>query len=86
MDSGCTILHVVHTGIKKIIKHSKNLGLRAHVITCGDLVNIYDNIIVLEDDLFVSPYFYKYANDALNFIIKPNQLVEYHYTIINEIF
>ena len=61
-------------GIKKIIKHSKNLGLRAHVITCGDLVNIYDNIIVLEDDLFVSPYFYKYANDALKFYNKTESI------------
>lgn len=54
-------------GEKKIIAHKENLGLRKHVISCGDLVYEYENIIVLEDDLFVSPFFFDYANQALEF-------------------
>ena len=39
-----------------------------------NILNIYENIIVLEDDLFVSPYFYKYANDALKFYNKTESI------------
>lgn len=47
-------------GDKEIIKHEQNLGLREHIINCGRLSNSYDGIILLEDDLFVAPYFYDF--------------------------
>lgn len=52
-------------GEKRIIAHPERLGLRRHVLSCGDLTEEYDNILVLEDDLFVSPFFYQYATNAL---------------------
>lgn len=54
-------------GEKKIIEHKKKLGLKAHVLCCGDLVNKFNSIIMLEDDLFVSPSFYTYTAEALSF-------------------
>jgi hypothetical protein len=54
-------------GEKRIINHEKNLGLRNHIIACGDLVQEYDNIIVLEDDLVVSKNFYIYTTKALRY-------------------
>ena len=54
-------------GEKIIIKHEKNLGLRHHVLYCGDLSLQYDSVIILEDDLLVSPNFYLYAKAALKF-------------------
>ena len=54
-------------GEKRIIAHKENLGLRKHVISCGDLSKEYGSVIVLEDDLFVSPYFYDYASQAISF-------------------
>lgn len=48
-------------GEKKIITHPKNLGLRNHVIKCGDLIEDFDALIVLEDDIFVMPSFYYYS-------------------------
>ena len=54
-------------GSKEIILHSKNLGLREHVLTCGDLVEKYNSIIMLEDDLYVSPNYYNYAYEALKY-------------------
>lgn len=54
-------------GSKKIIEHKENLGLRKHVIKCGDLSTVYHSIILLEDDLFVSPNFYSYTITALDF-------------------
>ena len=54
-------------GHKKIIRHNTNLGLRKHILSCGDLVLEHESVIILEDDLIVSPYFYKYAKTASNF-------------------
>ncbi|MCX0373504.1 glycosyltransferase family 2 protein [Clostridium perfringens] len=53
---------------KKIIRAFKERqGLRNHIIQCGDLTEKYDAVIVLEDDLIVSPYFYSYVKQALEF-------------------
>lgn len=52
-------------GEKKVIIHQENLGLREHVLSCGDLSTNFDGVIILEDDLFVSPYFYQYTLDSV---------------------
>ncbi len=54
-------------GDKQVIIHPRNIGLKKHIISCGDLVYEYGSVIILEDDLFVSPYFYGYARQALEF-------------------
>lgn len=52
-------------GEKLLLARPNRLGLREHVLACGDLTETYGDIIVLEDDLFVSPHFYDYACRAL---------------------
>lgn len=54
-------------GEKEILIHSENLGLRKHILSCGGLTKQYDGIILLEDDLFVSPSFYHYAIHAAEY-------------------
>ncbi|WP_425628959.1 glycosyltransferase [Cellulophaga lytica] len=54
-------------GEKKIAYQQENLGLRKHIIKCGDLSLTYGAVIVLEDDLLVSPNFYNYTVSALDF-------------------
>ena len=54
-------------GPKQVIEHEMHLGLRKHIISCGDLTERYGAVIVLEDDLFVSPAFYDYAVQAMQF-------------------
>ncbi len=54
-------------GEKEVRYQSQHLGLKKHVLQCGDLSIEYGSVIVLEDDLFVSPYFYKYAMAAMEF-------------------
>lgn len=61
-------------GVKQIINHPENLGLRKHIISCGDLTEKFGSIILLEDDLFVSPNFYNYANKALDFYDKNERI------------
>lgn len=40
-------------GQKQIIQYEKNIGLKNHIISCGDLTEVYGSIILLEDDLVV---------------------------------
>lgn len=54
-------------GTKRLIVHQKRQGLRKHILKCGDLTEDFGSIIVLEDDLIVSPFFYQYATQAEQF-------------------
>ncbi|ELC8416279.1 TPA: hypothetical protein ACY4R8_001824 [Clostridium perfringens] len=54
-------------GEKIIRAFPERQGLRNHIIQCGDLTEKYDAVIVLEDDLIVSPYFYSYVKQAVEF-------------------
>ncbi|PWA04886.1 glycosyltransferase [Flavobacterium psychrotolerans] len=56
-----------NNGEKVILKHNQNLGLKKHILECGNLTKTYGSIILLEDDLYVSPFFYIYALDALQY-------------------
>lgn len=48
-------------GPKKVKKHDKNLGLKKHILEQGQELDNFDAIIILEDDVIVSPAFYCYA-------------------------
>ena len=52
-------------GPKIVIKHKENLGLRRHILSCGDLLDDVDALIVLEDDITVSPAFFVYAQQCV---------------------
>ncbi|WP_373032910.1 hypothetical protein [Sulfurovum sp.] len=57
-------------GFKKvtIIERDHNWGLANSIINgVTDIINKYEKIIVLEDDLVTSPYFLKFMNEALTF-------------------
>ena len=54
-------------GEKRVVCQEQNLGLKAHILKCGGYTREYGNIIMLEDDLFVSPVFFAYARAALAF-------------------
>lgn len=54
-------------GQKIVLERPERMGLRKHVLSCGDFAKEYGSIIVLEDDLYVSPSFYEYSMKALEF-------------------
>ena len=64
---------VVHTaeafewkyGEKEVIYRPERLGLRKHIISCGDMTEKYDTVMILEDHIYVSPDFYNYAMQTL---------------------
>lgn len=53
-------------GEKKIVWHDDRLGLRRHIIKCGDYSIEYGAVIILEDDLIVSPSYYFYTLSAID--------------------
>lgn len=61
-------------GKKIIIAHPENLGLRKHVLKCGDLLYEYDALIVLEDDVSVAPSFYYYAKQCVERFYDDNNI------------
>lgn len=52
-------------GEKLVITHTVRLGLREHILSCGDLTEKYGAVMILEDDLYVSPDYYNYAMKTL---------------------
>ncbi|MCB4807306.1 glycosyltransferase family 2 protein [Tamlana sp. 62-3] len=61
-------------GQKEIITHTQNIGLRTHIISCGDLSLKYGSVIILEDDLIVSPNFYNFALASANAYYHDNNI------------
>lgn len=47
-------------GDKYVFIREKRLGLKDHILSCGDLSRHFKGIILLEDDLFVSKWFYHF--------------------------
>ena len=54
-------------GRKQVLVADRHLGLVAHVERASDLAREHGAIILLEDDLVVSPSYYSYAASALDF-------------------
>lgn len=50
---------------KKVIR-TQNLGLREHILACGDMSESYDGVIVLEDDIVVADSFLYFAASAID--------------------
>lgn len=55
-------------GNKVVKAYNKNLGLRTHILKCGDYLEEFDldALIVLEDDIFLSPNAYHYSLETVN--------------------
>jgi len=56
-----------YCGEKVVIQHGKNIGLRSHIIKCGDLTNKYGAVLILEDDLYVSPHYYNFTSKMVSY-------------------
>lgn len=54
-------------GEKHVLTYPERLGLRKHILKCGDLLEKYDAIAMLEDDVVVSDGFYNYMKQAVEF-------------------
>lgn len=63
----------------EIFEREKNLGLSNSIISgVSQLLNDYESIIVLEDDLVVSPFFLNYMNSALALYKHDPEVISIH--------
>ena len=63
-------------GEKRVILHPTNVGLRKNILSCGDLTAEFDAVIVLEDDLVVSPGFYSYAIQSAEYYEDDSRIAQ----------
>lgn len=54
-------------GDKYVLIKEQRLGLRDHILSCGDLTKYFKAVVILEDDIFVSEYFYDYVQQAVDY-------------------
>ncbi len=52
-------------GDKTVRTFPQRLGLKQHILTCGDLTRDFEHLVVLEDDLYVSENLYRFAAQAI---------------------
>jgi hypothetical protein len=61
----------------KIIEQELNKGLAASIISgVSEVVSKFGKIIVLEDDLLISPDFLRFMNEALEYYSEDNQVMQ----------
>ncbi len=48
-------------GDKYVIIREERMGLKNHILACGDLTQYFKGVILLEDDLYLNKYFYHYV-------------------------
>lgn len=61
-------------GDKYVNIQEERLGLKRHIFQCIGLTEYFKAVIILEDDLFVSPYFYYYAQKSAEFYDKDEKV------------
>lgn len=52
-------------GEKAIRTFPQRLGLKQHILACGDLTQDFEHLVVLEDDLYASPNLYRFSVQAI---------------------
>lgn len=75
-----------HLGEKKVIIHEKKKGLVQHFIWVGDQTEQYENVLFLEDDMYVSPQIVNFVLQAIPFyedddMVAGCSLYDPHFTL-----
>lgn len=61
-------------GQKHVNIQKERLGLKNHILQCGDYSQYFRGVILLEDDLFVAPDFYNYTITAFDTYGNDNRI------------
>ncbi len=52
-------------GPKTVVRHERNLGLKAHILSQGHWLDEYDAVVILEDDVVVARDFWNYVRQTV---------------------
>jgi hypothetical protein len=71
-------------GEKEVIYRDRNVRLPDHIIICADMAEEYGAVMIIEDDLYLAPDFYRYALEATNFYAGDERIAGVGmYTLVN---
>lgn len=63
----------------RIVEREKNLGLAGNIIDgVSRIVDEFGRVIVIEDDLILSPFFLRYMNDGLHLYEHDDRIISIH--------
>lgn len=54
----------------------ERLGLKQHILQCGGITKFFKAIVLLEDDIVVSPYFYNFVKQSVKFYEDDDKIAE----------
>ena len=63
-------------GDKYVFIQQERLGLKNHIYYCGDLTRYFKGIVLFEDDIVVSRFFYSYVVDAINYYENDERIAQ----------
>lgn len=61
-------------GTKYVNIEEQRLGLKKHILQCGSLTRYFKAVIILEDDLYLSPFFYDFSETMVDYYGKNNRI------------
>ena len=61
-------------GKKYVNIQTKRLGLKEHILQCGDLTQYFKGVVILEDDIYVSEFFYPYVEQAVEYYYNDERI------------
>lgn len=61
-------------GEKRVRTFPERQGLKKHVLACGELTSEFEDVVVLEDDLYVSPNLYRFASAAADYFRSDDRI------------
>lgn len=61
-------------GVMEIRAYPSRLGLKEHILRCGDISEEFGSVIILEDDLVVAKSYYEYVCQALDYYGDADEL------------
>lgn len=61
-------------GYKIVNIEKQRLGLKKHILQCGSLTRFFKAVILLEDDLYVAPDYYDFAEIMIDYYGKDNRI------------
>ena len=66
--------YVWPVGEKIVSRHEKNMGLKSHMMSLGNWFDEFETLVILEDDIVVSPCFYAYARQSSDFYMSNDEV------------
>lgn len=63
-------------GEKYVFIQKNRLGLKEHILKCGDLTKYFKAIVLFEDDIYAGRYFYDYVSQAVDYYYEDENIAQ----------